>query len=128
MFCKICGKDVVGVNRCLYCGHLVSDEYVLPDNIDETNQILQTEETYTFDKTVKEEPKETKGLAIAGLVLAFIYPPIGLIMSIISLVKGKSDPEIKKFSIIGIVVGAVVTALIPLLVWLLPNLITLLMI
>lgn len=51
------------------------------------------------------------GLAIAGLVLAFVVAPLGLILSIVAAVKlGKAGAS-KGLAVAGIIVGAVITIL-----------------
>ena len=51
------------------------------------------------------------GLAIAGLVLAFLVAPLGLILSIVAAVKlGKAGAP-KGLAIAGIIVGAVITVI-----------------
>jgi hypothetical protein len=52
--------------------------------------------------------KRTNGLAIAGFVLAFLAPLIGLILSIIGLVKAKNyGGSGKGLSIAGIVISVI---------------------
>ncbi|GAB3600266.1 DUF4190 domain-containing protein [Microbacterium tumbae] len=56
-------------------------------------------------------PVPGRGLAIAGLVLAFLVAPVGLIISIVAAVKlGKAGAP-KGLAIAGIIVGAVITLL-----------------
>ncbi len=52
------------------------------------------------------EIKKTNSLAVAGFILSFILPPLGLIFSIIGLVKAKKfNGDGKTLSIIGIIVS-----------------------
>lgn len=46
-------------------------------------------------------------MAIAGLILSFIFAPIGLILSIIALRKSDGNSSAKTMSIIGIVVSGI---------------------
>ena len=48
-------------------------------------------------------------LSIVGLVLAFLIAPVGLIISIVALVKSNKAGQPKGLAIAGIVIGAVVT-------------------
>lgn len=56
-------------------------------------------------------PAPGKGLAITGLVLAFLLPPIGLILSIVAGVKLKKAAAPKGMAVAGIIVGALFTVL-----------------
>jgi hypothetical protein len=60
-----------------------------------------------------EPPRSTNGLAIAGLILAFLMAPIGLILSIVGLVQaGRRGQKGKGLAIAGVVVSllSIVTA------------------
>lgn len=48
-----------------------------------------------------------KGATITALVLAFIMPPIGLVLSIAAFIWGKRSGEGAKLALAGIVVGVV---------------------
>ncbi len=48
-----------------------------------------------------------KGATITALVLAFIMPPIGLVLSIATFIWGKRSGESAKLALAGIVVGVV---------------------
>lgn len=50
-----------------------------------------------------------RGLAIAGLILAILTPPIGLILSIVALVKLRRNGGRTGAAIAGIVIGALFT-------------------
>ncbi len=52
-----------------------------------------------------------RGLSIAGLILAFLVPPLGLILSAVAAVKlGKAGAP-RGMAIAGIIIGAVLTLL-----------------
>jgi hypothetical protein len=52
------------------------------------------------------QPAKTNGLAIAGLILAFIMAPVGLILSVVGLIQaGKRGQKGKALAVIGIVVS-----------------------
>ncbi len=58
------------------------------------------------------QPSEpSQGLAIAGLVLAFVAAPVGLILSIVAAVKLNKQGGSKGVAVTGIVVGAILTLL-----------------
>lgn len=50
-------------------------------------------------------------LSIVGLVLAFLAPPIGLILSIVAVVKLGKAGQPKGLAIAGIIIGAILTIL-----------------
>jgi len=50
-----------------------------------------------------------RGLAIAGLILAFVAPLIGLILSIVAVVKLRKSGGGKGLAIAGIIIGALFT-------------------
>ncbi|MCX4744795.1 hypothetical protein OG455_04545 [Kitasatospora sp. NBC_01287] len=52
-----------------------------------------------------QQPTGSNGFAIAGLILAFFFSPLGLIFSIVGLVKSKSAGKGKVASIIGLIVS-----------------------
>ncbi|MFE0464114.1 hypothetical protein ACFW1A_33150 [Kitasatospora sp. NPDC058965] len=56
------------------------------------------------------QPTGSNGFAIAGLILAFLFFPLGLIFSIIGLVKSKSAGKGKVPAIIGLIVSLLATA------------------
>ena len=58
------------------------------------------------------EPAETNGLAIAGLILAFVFPPLGLIFSILGLKKAKkSGGSGSGLAVAGLVISIVLIVL-----------------
>jgi hypothetical protein len=62
---------------------------------------------YELKSNFSPAEKSTCGLAIVGLVLSFIFPLIGLIVSIVALSQINKDPGLKgkELALIGIVVG-----------------------
>ncbi|MEJ1090777.1 hypothetical protein [Microbacterium istanbulense] len=56
-------------------------------------------------------PAPSQGLAIAGLVLAFVAAPVGLILSIVAAVKLKKQGAPRGLAIAGIIAGAILTVL-----------------
>ncbi len=51
MFCKRCGKDMVGINKCLYCGYLI-DESNINDvsQWDKKNEVIANQTTSCSSK------------------------------------------------------------------------------
>ncbi len=63
------------------------------------------------------KPKQNS-LAYLSIVLAFLIPPIGLIVSIISLVQIKQRQELGKgLALAGLIISAVITFMTPLLIF-----------
>jgi hypothetical protein len=54
------------------------------------------------------EPAPSNGIAVAGLILAFLVPPVGLILSIIGLVKSGRAGR-RGVAVAGLVIGLVLT-------------------
>lgn len=100
-YCKNCGKE------------LDDNAYVCP------NCGVKVEE----DAPVVEEHR-TNGLAIAGFVLSFFIPLVGLILSIVGLVKVKVYHSGKGLAIAGIVLSVVfwIANILIMQLWLLPML------
>ena len=57
--------------------------------------------------------KKTNGLCIAGLILAFLLPLVGFILSIVGTVKASKNNESSVCGIIGIIFGAINTFVLP---------------
>ncbi|KJL17283.1 hypothetical protein RL72_03526 [Microbacterium azadirachtae] len=53
-------------------------------------------------------PVPGKGLAIAGLILAFLFPLLGLILSIVAAVKLRKAHASAGLAIAGIIIAAVI--------------------
>lgn len=86
MFCKSCGKEIAdNSTTCPNCGAPANQQsaYAAP------------------------APAQKNTMAIAGLVLAFLAPLIGLILSCIGLKKSKElGGEGRKLAIAGIVISS----------------------
>lgn len=89
MFCNKCGNQIDdNAVVCPNCGN--------PTNAQGVQVVVQQTQA----------PKQTNGCAIAGLVLAFFMPLIGLILSIVGLAKVKScGGEGKGLAIAGLVLS-----------------------
>ena len=77
-YCANCGTEIKeGDNKCSKCG-----------------------------RTVGAPQKETNGMAIAGMICAFLIPLLGLIFSIVGLSKSKKINDGKELSIVGIILSS----------------------
>ena len=86
MFCPKCGKDFRGdCVFCPYCGAQVA----MP---------------------VQQQQVRTNAVAIVGFLLAFLFPPAGLICSIIGLVHAKNCGDSgRKLATAGIILSVLVS-------------------
>ena len=92
-FCSKCGKENKATSKyCEFCGNQLAEEKA---------EVVKTE-------AVSLEPTPNNGMAIAGFVLSFFVPLLGLIFSIIGLSKANSLNGNKKgLAIAGIIISAV---------------------
>lgn len=92
-FCSKCGKENKATSKyCEFCGNQLAEEKA---------EVVKTE-------VVSSEPTPNNGMAIAGFVLSFLVPLLGLIFSIIGLSKANSLNGNKKgLAIAGIIISAV---------------------
>lgn len=102
MFCKSCGKEIAdNATVCPYCG-AVANQPSAP-----------AQQSYAPPPA----PVEKNTMATVGLILAFVAPLIGLILSIIGLKKSKElGGEGRSLSIAGIVISCIEMAAIVLFV------------
>ena len=99
MFCKNCGQQVEdNVESCPNCGAKVKED-----------TFAQNTQTYTNQNQPMQQPvqKGTNGFAIAGFILSFFGGLLGLIFSIIGLVKAKKEGSPKGLAIAGLVISIV---------------------
>lgn len=94
MFCKYCGKEVdVNTAFCPHCGVSLNQ----PVNQTQNNNPIV---------------RPTCDLAIVGLILAFVVPLAGLIVSILGLKKCTSESlEGKGYAVAGIIISSVEMAI-----------------
>lgn len=60
----------------------------------------------------EQEPKTYSAMAITGFVLSLIFAPVGLVISIVSLVKIKASGKLGRgLSIAGVIIGAISTVI-----------------
>ena len=132
MFCTNCGKELTeGVTVCPYCGEHTDDldaKSTAPSETaeasfgayatEDTQQPAQTDaaeygeqqssDTLTDTQNVPQK-KPVNGIAVAGLILSVLFAPLGLVLSIIGLVRSKKmDGEGRKLGIAGIVISVLV--------------------
>ena len=55
---------------------------------------------------MENEKKQSEGIGIAGFILAFFFPLMGLILSIVGVVKGKKNNNGIGFAVAGIIISA----------------------
>ena len=131
MFCTNCGKELTeGVTVCPYCGGHTDDLDAKSAAPSETAEapfdVYTTEDTQQSANTDAAEDgaqqgsdaspdaqdaqkKPVNGIAVAGLILSVLFAPLGLVLSIIGLVRSKKmDGEGRKLGIAGIVISALV--------------------
>lgn len=100
MYCKYCGKDVGTAAWCPYCGAKQTEESGAQQTNHTENQNAWGEQI-NFSTPVP----RSNGFAVAGLILAFFSPLLGLIFSIIGLTKAREYNSGKGLAIAGIVIS-----------------------
>ena len=100
MFCSNCGKEITGKDRfCPYCGC----ENFQNEN-SETN--AATVEQKEVAQTPVQEKRVDKTIGVLALVFAFVFPLVGLIISICGLAKYK-DKENKALCMAGLIITVI---------------------
>ena len=89
-FCSNCGKKIEKNDSfCQYCGNKVVEEV-------------------TVEKVENTEVTPRNGMALAGFILSFFVSVLGLIFSIIGLVKSKNlNGDRRGLVIAGIIISAI---------------------
>lgn len=106
MYCRYCGKEVGDAAWCPYCGAKQQ-----PDNAQQQQTENNTSSNYESQNAWGEQinlstpAPRTNGFAVAGLILAFFSPLLGLIFSCIGLSKAREYGSGKGLAIAGIVVS-----------------------
>lgn len=130
MFCTNCGKELTeGVTVCPYCGGHTDDrdaQSAAPSETAETPfgadaaEGIQSAQTDAAEDGAQQgsdaspdaqdaQKKPVNGIAVAGLILSVLFAPLGLVLSIIGLVRSKKmDGEGRKLGIAGIVISVLV--------------------
>lgn len=134
MFCYNCGAKLGDDDKfCPYCGTKIktTDEYMngttrdeyetvdkSTDDIDtffgekissqdkkktSSDRIYSNASHYSSRSTINH--KENNGLSIAGIILAFIMPIVGLILSIIAYDNAKKAGEKNRVALAGIIIA-----------------------
>ncbi|MBQ8881851.1 MAG: zinc-ribbon domain-containing protein [Clostridia bacterium] len=135
MFCYNCGAKISdGDKFCPYCGTKIKtteenmngttrDEYdsadKSADDIDaffgdkipskdrkrtSSDRIYSSSEHYSSSRSTINH-KENNGLSIAGIILAFLMPVMGLILSIIAYENSKKAGEKNRVALAGIIIA-----------------------
>ncbi len=95
-------------NYCPNCGNILNDNTTICPKCG--MQITQSNTTNTMNTmSAVSSTNKTNDIAIAGLILSFMIPIVGLVLSIIGLEKSKEINNGKRLSIAGIVISAVFT-------------------
>ncbi len=102
MYCRHCGKDVGNAAWCPYCGAKQNE-----DGASSGTQTNQTENQNAWGEQINFSTPvpRSNGFAVAGLILAFFSPLLGLIFSIIGLTKAREYNSGKGLAIAGIVIS-----------------------
>lgn len=100
MFCSKCGKEISDKDKyCPYCGCEISQN---EKSGNESSDLQQKEVT----QTPVQEIRADRTVGVLSLVFAFIFPLVGLIISIIGLVKYK-DKENKSLCTAGLIISGI---------------------
>ena len=128
MFCNFCGKEVdEGTQTCPHCGaNLKADTPATADPVKE-EQVAEAASAATEPVKVTPPPApapkpapapapkpqapaqqelQPNGMALAGFILAFFFPYVGIILSIVGLVRCKKGYNRKGLAIAGIILSA----------------------
>ena len=90
MFCSECGNKLKkGDLFCTSCGNKIGED----NNVKTTPNVNQ------------DQSDEVKTLGVLGLIFSILFMPLGLLLSIISLIKGKGYKN--GFAIAGIIISAI---------------------
>lgn len=102
MYCKFCGKDVGNAAWCPYCGAKQTE-----DGAQSGAQSGHTENQNAWGEQIdlSTPAPRTNGFAVAGLILAFFSPLLGIIFSIIGMTKAREFGSGKGIAIAGIIVS-----------------------
>ena len=106
MYCGNCGNNIKSNDSfCPYCGRQV---------INNNNEYYQNT-TYNSTPALR---SGTNGIAIAGFILAFIFPLLGLILSCVGLASSKDyyNHSGRGLSIAGIIISLIPIILVILLI------------
>ena len=101
MYCKHCGKDVGDAAWCPYCGAKQEAD----NQSQQTNSTTESQNAWGEQVNLSTPEPRTNGFAIAGFVLAFLSPILGLIFSIIGFTKVAVFGSGKGFAVAGIIIS-----------------------
>ncbi|MBQ9265600.1 MAG: zinc-ribbon domain-containing protein [Bacilli bacterium] len=100
MFCSNCGKEISNKDKyCPYCGCEISQN---EKDGSESSDLQQKE----VMQTPEQEKRVDKTVGVLSLVFAFVFPLVGLIISICGLVKYK-DKENKSLCMAGLIISGI---------------------
>lgn len=103
-YCPNCGAEAKDEAKfCEYCGHKF-------ENVNQNNYINQApnNNTNVYNSNVykNDEPYESTAVGVCAIIFAFLFPIIGLILSIVALTTKKSQTN-KTLGLIGILISIV---------------------
>lgn len=122
MFCRNCGSPIGQDDKfCAYCGTRVknmddaekktvdsdTDIFFGEEKIKNAN-VSNSENSTRYERVEIHhipQKKENNGMAIAGFILSFLFPIVGLILSIISYDNSKKMGEPNKLALAGIIIS-----------------------
>ena len=122
MYCYLCGQKIDdSAETCPYCGAKVkkvepvestAQKPVQPAEKDEffdppPAPPAATQQTSVQTQQSASTPTQSNGFALGGFICAFFFPLIGLILSIIGLVRCSKGYDRKGLAIAGIIISAV---------------------
>ncbi len=99
MYCRYCGKEIGTAAWCPYCGAKQNEEQ-------KQNGFYSGNQSSWGEPIDLNTPvKRTNGFAIAGLILAFFSPLLGMIFSVIGLIKSRAMLSGRWIAITGIIIS-----------------------
>lgn len=103
--CKNCGAQLADDDDyCYFCGKPVSEVEERPVNTNYENH--NDRYTNNYQNNYNTQPRN--GIALAGFIVAFFSPIVGLVLSIIGLNKSKTMNGLgRKHAIAGIIISIV---------------------
>ena len=100
MYCKHCGKEVGNAAWCPYCGAKQEAE---SQNASYTKS--ESQNAWGDQVNLSAPAPRTNGFAVAGLILAFFSPLLGIIFSIIGMTKVNEYGSGKGMAVAGIIIS-----------------------
>lgn len=113
-YCGNCGAQLRDdMPFCSNCG-AANPEYVQTPYYGEETSLLNEQPDYGYRDEAPAPTQGTNGLAIAGMVLAFCFAPVGIILSAIALKRARSGDyrnPLEGLAKAGLIVSIICTVL-----------------